>query len=141
MITGHYDVWRASVESHDSIWWGFDDLELQKRVPDAYEYIWRRSWHDRKSRDITKMFVPDTPEGRAYAAKFKETAGKRRQMRLCPKDYDFVTSMWISGDYVLIFNVRERPFHAFEIFDAQLAGSMRLIFRWLWDCTEPGRVS
>ncbi len=57
----------------------------------------------------------------------------RREVRVLGDEFNFQSSFWVMGDYVVLIMTRESPMYAFQIHDALLAGSLRLIFRHLYD--------
>lgn len=64
----------------------------------------------------------------------KRMVGKyeRRHMKYWGEATDFISSTWVTGNYVIMINTRQKPFYAIEIQSKLLAHDQREVFKNLW---------
>lgn len=117
--------WEESVMRRDKTWWGFQDhtwVEKFGRLIPEY-------WKDVPA-DLTLKFLSNQ-EDLSTEQKLKSKF-PRRIIKYWNKATNFLSSMWIVGDYVVILNTRRHPFYLVEIHDATLANDLREVFKNLW---------
>ncbi len=115
--------WNESMIRYDRTYWGFQDQTFAKEFPDAIDLYWRRA-----PKDIVLKLLSNIS-----LAEFK-LKGKypRRQIKVWNKATNFVSTIWVMGDYVVVVNTRRHPFYLLEIQDATIAHDLREVFKNLW---------
>jgi hypothetical protein len=56
-----------------------------------------------------------------------------REVRYLPGHYQFESSTWVMGDYVVVIMTRTEPFYALQIREPALANNLRTVFRILYE--------
>ena len=119
------DKWQDSVMKRDKTWWGFQDHTWVETFGHLIPDYWKKV-----PNDLELKFLSNA-EGSPAEVKLSRKFPKR-VIKYWAKANNFVSSLWITGDYVTILNTRRHPFYLFEIHDATLANDLREVFKNLW---------
>ena len=114
--------WDSSMLTHDAIMWGFQDHTYVEQYPGAIEAYWKQTPKKIHLKMLTNISEAELKLGKKYP---------RREMRAWPKS-NFISGIWVMGDYLVTVNTRQRPHYLVEIHDAPLAHDMRELFKSLW---------
>ena len=117
--------WQKSVATRDKTWWGFQDHAWVEK----YGHLIREYWKDVPS-DVSLKFLSNQ-EDLSTELKLKNKF-PRRTIKYWNKATNFLSSLWIAGDYVVIVNTRRKPHYLVEIHDETLANDLREVFKNLW---------
>jgi hypothetical protein len=60
----------------------------------------------------------------------------KREIRHVPKNFEFSSTIWVLGDYVITIMTRQKPHYAFVLKDSVFAANQRLIFQLLWEISK-----
>ncbi len=118
--------WRKSVMERDKTWWGFQD----------------HTWVEQYGHLLPTNYWRNTPEGLTLKLLSNQEASSTemklrkqfpdRAIKYWNKATNFLSSLWVAGDYVMILNTRRHPHYLFEIRDETLANDLREVFKNLW---------
>ncbi len=114
--------WDSSMLKHDAVMWGFQDHSYVEQYLDAIEVYWKQTPKQIKLKMLTNMSAAELKLGRRYP---------RREMRSWPKA-NFVSGIWVMGDYLVTVNTRQKPHYMVEVHDASLSHDLREMFKSLW---------
>lgn len=121
-------IWEESmVKTKNPTWWGFQDHTLveHKELGKWIEWYWSRV-----PVAIDLKLISNDSE---IEEKMKTRNIERRVIKFWKKDFNFTTTNWILGDYVVFLMSKQRPHYLVEIHDAVYAENMRQVFKNLWD--------
>lgn len=119
--------WRATLSSADHTWWGYQDHTFVT----MFEPWLRHYWAVRPDCEQVKLLSNNSPMEEKLRGKIE-----RREIRQIPEEYDFSSSVWIVGDYIILIMTRQEPVYAFQFRDANFAANLRSVFRLLWTMTK-----
>lgn len=116
--------WDESMMNTDKRWWGFQDHAFAETYTKWIDWYWKQAPEEIDLRLLTnKSDIEKRLEG-----KFKQ-----RVMKFWSKADQFTSTIWITGDYVTMLSLRERPHYLVEIHDPVMARNMRALFKGLWE--------
>lgn len=123
--------WNKELLSVDGIWWGFQDHSLVEHYEKWIYWFWEQKEYQ-VDRIKTRLL--------SNVSRIEEKMGKKlprtkRDIRFLP-GMNFTSSVWVSGDYLIMISTQKHPFYLVEIHDATLAHNMREVFKKLWSSTE-----
>ena len=121
------DTWYQSIKQRDSIWWGFEDASLFTGYKVWFQHMWDKFSETRKKEVKLRIF------SNFAVSEYLEKRFPLTKIRSLPSQYDFSSTTWLMGDYLVIFSTREKPFYGYQIHDAALAENLRTIFKLLWN--------
>jgi predicted transcriptional regulator len=124
-------VWDKSLLEVDPTWWGFLDHTLLDYHADWLDWYWDRS--DVDERIQVKLLSNRAPVELDVKTRLEKKIGQRRQTKYWGEATSFISSTWITGDYVIMVNTQVRPFYLIEIHSRPLAHDQREVFRNLWE--------
>lgn len=118
-------VWDPSMLKTDGTYWGFQDHSYVENFPHVIADYWKRTSKDIQLKMFTNHVIAPTEIrlSRRYP---------RRQMKFWSMAGNFLSGIWIMGEYVVMVNSRRHPFYLVEIHDATLAHDLREVFKNLW---------
>jgi predicted transcriptional regulator len=114
--------WDRSMLKDDATMWGFQDHTYIEQFPHAVQTYWKQAPKEMRLKMLTNQSEAELKIGKKYP---------RREMKAWPKG-NFVSGIWIMGDYLVTINTRQKPFYVVEIHDAPLAHDLRELFKNLW---------
>ena len=127
--------WIDELPKKDGIWWSFQDHSFVENYQKFVEWVGTLPQYKKpgiKSHLLTnKSTIEDVIK--------EKISRSKRDIRFL-KDVNFTSSIWVSGDYIVMVVTREHPFYLVEIHDAMLAHNLREILKKLWEsCESPDR--
>lgn len=120
--------WDKSMLEVEPNWWGFNDHTLHDYHGDWLDWYWKRVPDGVGVRLLTNRAPKEVEAGKKY--------GDRRQMKYFGEVTNFLSSFWITGDYVIMLNTRTHPFYLVEIHDKLMAHDQREVFKNLWPLVQ-----
>lgn len=117
-------LWNKSMlETGEHVFWGFQDATLVEHYEEQLHHWWKISPEEFSTKILTNLGGAE-----------KRMIGKyeRRGIKYWGEATNFISSTWITGDYVILLNTRQRPHYAIEIHSRLLAHDQREVFRNLW---------
>ena len=114
--------WNRSMLKYDGIMWGFQDHTYVEQFPHAIETYWKQTPKEIQLKMLTNQSEAELRLGKKYP---------RREMKTWIKG-NFISGIWVMGDYLVTVNTRHKPFYLVEIHDAPLAHDLRELFKNLW---------
>lgn len=124
LLYSEIDKWHESMAEHENIFWGFQDHSFVEEYPKWLEHHWRI----RDESQEIRLFSNAAPIERKMQGKVD-----RRNIRPGPPQLRFDSTLWICGDYIIMLMTRRKPHYGYEIHDEVLAGTLRGVFRALWE--------
>lgn len=118
-------TWNESAEKVDNTWWGFQDHELVESRETYIHWLWKHIYN--KDQHV-KLF-----SNASGVEKKMKSAYPRRQIRVLEDSSQFTATVWVMGNYIVMFNTKEEPNYLVEIHDATLAQNMRATFKYMWE--------
>ncbi|MFA6432539.1 MAG: helix-turn-helix domain-containing protein [Candidatus Paceibacterota bacterium] len=124
-------VWDQSmIQSQNHTWWGFQDHTFVENK-DLQEWI---AWYwTRSPKEINLKLISNDTQAEK---EMQEKKFPGRYIKFWKKGFNFTTTNWIVGDYVVFTMTRQRPNYIVEIHDAVYAENMRQVFKNLWDIID-----
>jgi len=123
--------WNKELLRVDGIWWGFQDHSLVEHYEKWILWFWKQKEYqsDRvKTRLLSNVSSIEERMG-------KKLPRSKRDIRFLG-GMNFTSSVWVTGDYLIMIVTQKHPFYLVEIHDAVLAHNMREVFKKLWSLTE-----
>jgi predicted transcriptional regulator len=124
MLYDYGSVWQGSAFQYDRTWWGFQDHTFAEGYVDWLEHSWKL-----KRKDEVYKIVTNQSDIERKLSK----AAPHRKMKFIPPEYQFSSTMWVVGDYIVQIMTHQKPHYAFQLRDPLFAQNMRLIFQILWE--------
>lgn len=121
-----YDLcreWQESISHFDYTWWGYQDNHFVETYRDWLDYYWN-SMHQ-KEKILLLSNKSDTEK------KLKGEVA-RREIKVVPKSFEFSSTIWVLGEYVVTIMTRQKPHYAFQLKDTVFAANQRLMFQLFW---------
>jgi len=117
-------TWIETLRGTDNTLWGFQDHTFAELYHKWIDWYWRTVPEDMQLKLLSnKSYIENTMRGKY----------KRRQIKYWDKSGEFTSTIWITGDYVTMLSLRERPHYLVEIHDPVMARNMRALFKGLWE--------
>jgi sugar-specific transcriptional regulator TrmB len=123
--------WVKELISHDGVWWSFQDHSFVEQYEDFVEWISKTKEY-KNPKVISKLMTNSAPIEEKVMEKIPRS---KRQLKFIP-GLNFTSSIWISGDYLVMISTRSHPFYLVEIYDAALSSNLREIFKKVWDLSN-----
>ena len=123
MLYDHSEIWIDSIAKYDSTWWGFQDVEFVNEYKKWLEYYWDLKKDSEQIKIISNQ---------ATIEKDLEGKIKGRHIKQLPKDFNFSSTLWVLGDYVVLIMTKSDPHYAFQIKDPLFAANLRFVYQMLW---------
>lgn len=123
--------WVKELKKNDGVWWSFQDHSFVEHYQEFVEWVAKtKEYKDPKV--MSRIMTNSAP----IEEKIQEKISRdKRQLKFIP-GLNFTSSIWISGDYLVMVSTRQHPFYLVEIYDAALAFNLREVFKKLWELTE-----
>ena len=119
-----FPIWNKSMlDIGDTVFWGFQDASLVEHYEEQLHYWWKLAPEEFSTKILTNLGGAE-----------KRMIGKyeRRGIKYWGEATKFISSTWVTGNYVTMINTRQHPFYAIEIHSPLLAHDQREVFRNLW---------
>jgi len=127
MLYQFTDTWNQSALSTDKVWWGYQDPTILENYTDWLYDAWKRS---PKEIQIRLLSHPHQIE------KKLKNKPKQREIRPLPSGFEFNSTIWVCGEYIIMIMTKQNPHFAFQIKDPLFAANHRSIFELLWKFTK-----
>lgn len=118
------EQWRDSAAKYNNTWWGYQDHTFAEQYYKWIEHAWAT-----KAENETYNFLSNYSE---IELGIKKKKVPNRDIRLIPPEFEFTSSIWLVGDYILLLMTRQEPHYVFQLNDAVFAASLRLLFQLVW---------
>jgi sugar-specific transcriptional regulator TrmB len=118
-------AWDESMMKTDRTYWGFQDHSYVENFSHVIDRYWKKAPKEIQLKMLTNRSIAETEKKLKWRY-------PRREMKLWDKASNFLSGIWIMGEYVVMVNTRQRPFYLVEIHDATLAHDLREVFKNLW---------
>jgi DNA-binding MarR family transcriptional regulator len=116
-------TWNASIRKTKTIYWGFQDPSLVAHYEAWIDWYWQQS-NPPKLQLLSNVSNIET--------EMKAKNYINREIRFWQNTSAFTTTTWVMGDYVVMINTKNKPFHLVEFHDATLAENFRQLFSGIW---------
>ncbi len=116
--------WTETQRSTDPIIWGFQDHLFAELYHEWIDWYWKNV-----PENIQVKFLSN----KSYIENTLKAKYPRRVMKYWDKSKDFTSTIWVTGDYITMLSLRERPHYLVEIHDPVMARNMRALFKGLWE--------
>ncbi|MCB0321944.1 MAG: hypothetical protein KDD69_00175 [Bdellovibrionales bacterium] len=127
MLHQNYALWEQALEAADNIWWGYQDHTFVEKYRKWLEHSWQvRSAEQRIQLISNHVEIEQQLAGRI----------SRREIRAVGPEYDFSSTVWVCGEYLILIMTRAEPHYAYQLRDPVLAANQRLVFELLWNSLE-----
>ncbi|MES2216428.1 MAG: helix-turn-helix domain-containing protein [Patescibacteria group bacterium] len=123
--------WVKELQKGDGIWWSFQDHSFVEHYEKFVEWIGRTKEY-RDPRVKSHLLTNQAP----IEQKMEKKIPRSKRVLRFVEGLNFTSSIWISGDYIVMVVTNQHPFYLVEIHDAMLAHNMREVFKKLWMLTE-----
>lgn len=124
MLYQHLEDWRGAIAQTDYTWWGYQDHTFVE-----YYLPWLESyWKIKTEREKIKLLSNQA----SVEDDLKDKVPGRVIKPISP-NFDFSSSVWVCGDYIILVMTRQEPHYAFQIRDAVFGENLRLVFKLLWE--------
>lgn len=123
MLYQNYDTMLETARLSDSTIWGFQDESFVENYRSWLEWSWSRNGQGDRICLLTRCNSNE-----------KKLRGKvrGRVTREAPAEYNFLSSIWVHGHFVVFLMTRSEPHFVFTIKDPAFSDNLRLIFKLLW---------
>jgi Predicted transcriptional regulators len=118
-----YPRWEESALRGDRVWRGFQDDSFSSGYEKWIDWTWNRP----RDGIVIEFFVNEAGIEKRLV---QSHAGRR--MKVLPNRLSFDSSLWTTGEYLIMAQTRSRPHYLVEIRDLVLARNQRELFRGLW---------
>lgn len=118
------DRWNESMMATDRMWWGFQDHTFAEQFQKWIDWYWKRTPEEIGLKLLSNRSTIESKLAGKY---------KRRAMKFWNKSDQFTSTIWVTGDFVTMLSLRERPHYLVEIHDPVMARNMRALFGGLWE--------
>jgi predicted transcriptional regulator len=121
-------VWDQNLLETETTWWGFQDHTFVEHYGEWIKWYWAQNF---KAIDL-KLLSNRSPVEIQFSSKADPQQSKRRIIKFWGEATNFLSTLWVAGDYLVMINTRTRPFYLVEIHDKLMAHDQREVFRNLW---------
>lgn len=119
-----FPLWNESMLAiNEPVFWGFQDATLVEHYEEQLHYWWKISPSNFSTKILTNLGTAEKRLSSQY---------ERRGIKYWGEATNFISSTWVTGDYVTMINTRQHPHYAIEIHSKLLAHDQREVFRNLW---------
>ncbi len=123
--------WRDSILRLDRSTWGFQDHSF---VEEYSKWI-RAAW---KILHVEAHIAGRVLSNSSSTERKLKGRIPGREVRVLPGHYQFNSTTWVMGDYVVVIMTRTEPFYALQIREPVLAMNLRTVFKILYDTSSDG---
>ena len=124
MLYEYYPRWQESMtERREFAFWGYQDHSFVEQYFEWLSWHWKRRLPEEQVYLLSNQSnIEDTLSGKV----------ERREIRAVPSEYDFSSSIWVIGDYIVLIMTQHKPHYAFQLKDSVFAANLRGVFKLLW---------
>lgn len=124
MLYDYSKIWQESITKYDTTWWGYQDIHFVETYREWLDLYWSNMLKDER----VLLLSNHSPVEKKLKKKIRG-----RQIKMVPKKYDFSSTIWVLGDYVVTVMTRQKPHYAFMLNDAVFAAGQRITYQMLWE--------
>ena len=124
----HNQIWTESVAKYDNSWWGYQDNSFVEN----YQNWLNTSWQQKPKSQKIQLLSNTSPTEEKLRGK---VIG--REIRTITNRFNFTSTIWICGDYLVMIACRDKPHYAFQIKDRTFCNNLRMLFQLLWESAAP----
>ncbi len=117
--------WCESMMAGDEVWRGFQDSRMLQQFPGYFKKLYDQLLPKHVTQELISEDMPAELE-------FEKNNYSQRQIKIWQHGYDFTYSTWVIGNYVIMAQVKDRPFYLIEMKDPALAKNLRDLFGGIW---------
>ena len=124
MLHARLPTWEQSMLREDRVLWGYQDHSFVQPYMSWLKWYWKRNekWQVR-----IQLFSNQSDIETGLKNKVP-----LRTIRPFPAPFQFDSSIWVCGEYIIMLVTNQLPHFAFELRDARFARSLRSVFQLLW---------
>jgi sugar-specific transcriptional regulator TrmB len=127
MLYENCRLWQSSIAQCDCIWWGYQDHHFVETYRDWLNEYWGTMLENERIQLLSNH--SETEKGL-----HRRVAG--RSIKKIPKQYQFSSTVWVLGEFVITIMTRQKPHYAFQLQDPVFAANQRLTFQMLWSLVK-----
>lgn len=120
-------AWNKSAQKTHSVIWGFESAQFELDYQEFINWFWD---HPSSNGLSVKLFT-DHEHLRNTGVNPSDRAFFRYS-----KNVDYLTNIWIYGDYTIIQSLEEKPSYLIEIHEPLMTQNFRYFFQAMWQVTE-----
>jgi sugar-specific transcriptional regulator TrmB len=124
MLYDYTPRWQDSIEQYDNTWWGYQDHTF----PETYLDWMKATWKLKRKNEVYCVVTNRS----AIEDELAVTAA-HRNTRYISSGYQFSSTIWIVGEYVVLIMTNQKPHYAFQLIDPVFAQNLRMVFKLMWD--------
>lgn len=122
-LNSRLSSWRESLFLSDSTWWGYQDDAFVDQYLRWLQGVWGTTKPEEKVRLLSNPSSLKQEARRAVPG---------REIRAVPKGFSFASTIWVTGDYIVLISTRTKMHYAIELRDPVFSASLRDVFRLVW---------
>ena len=124
MLYESSNTWQESISSYDLTWWGYQDHNFVEQYREWLNYYWNQMLPTETVKLLTNKSSIE-----------KELKGQveRRNVKIVKKEYEFSSTIWVLGEYIVSISTRQKPHYAFQIKDTAFSDNLRKLFQMYWN--------
>jgi len=129
-LESYLNTWSQSMLALKTSTWGFQDHNFIEIFRPLIRKLWKVIHGENKipGRILSNV----SPTEKALGGKIPH-----REVRVLGSEFDFKSSLWVMGDYVILIQTRNDPIYASQFHDPLLAANLRLLFSMLYQQAKP----
>jgi hypothetical protein len=127
MLYQYAPLWQQSIATQDYTWWGYQDTHFVDTYPEWLQSYWASMHSNEKIHLLSN---------RSDTERRLKNRVSRRTIKVLPKQFQFSSTIWVLGEYVVTIMTRQEPHYAFQLQDAVFAANQRLTFQLLWSLID-----
>lgn len=121
--------WRDSIIRTDRSTWGFQDHSFVEEYSKWIKSAWKVLHVE--ARIAGRILSNSSSTERKLKGRIPG-----RDVRILPDHYQFSSTTWVMGDYVVIIMTRTEPFYVLQIREPVLAANLRAVFKILYEMSS-----
>jgi sugar-specific transcriptional regulator TrmB len=125
-LFNYLPVWRDSMLNTDKSTWGYQDDSFVKEYQPWLKEAWKVIHIEAK---IAGRIISNNNQ----IEKNLKNKIKGREVKTLGDKFNFTSSIWVMGEYVILILTREDPHIAFQIKSTTLSRNLKLIFEYLYN--------
>jgi sugar-specific transcriptional regulator TrmB len=123
LLWENYKLWQESVAQYDCVWWGYQDHEFVVRYRKWLDHYWSNMFPEER----VKLLSNKSPIEKKLKGKIE-----KRTIKTVPAQFEFSSTIWVLGDYIISISTRQKPHYAFQIKDSAFSENLRKMFQMHW---------
>lgn len=125
MLFDNLPLWENSLIQNDRILWGYQDNSFVEH----YMKWLKHHWKSNQKHDIqVRLFSNESDTELDLRGKVP-----LRTIRSFPPDFQFSSSIWILGEFIVMLATKNKHHFAYQLHDFHFANNLRMMFALLWN--------